>query len=150
MKPVTQTRRGGPNVPPEERGDCFDACLASILEVDIGEVPVPHVAEWWDAAQRAVEQHGYRVLYLGEHKGTTAAALGEWLGPVYWIAGVPSLNLGTDDDGRPVGHGIVMRGGDVAHDPSLGKRYPLGPLPDDVPILDAMVLVPLEPRAVAA
>ena len=151
MIAVTQTKRGGPDVPPEERGDCFDACLASLLEVDIREVHVPHVDAWWDRAQEVVERHGYRIVYLDYgDEGATASSLGEWLGPLYWLAAVPSLNLGADDDGRPVRHVIVMRGCEVAHDPSLGARYPHGPLADDVAVTDVMLLVPLEPRAVAA
>lgn len=42
MKPVMQTKRGGSGAPPEERGDCLAACLASLLEVPIEDVPVPH------------------------------------------------------------------------------------------------------------
>lgn len=148
MRPVTQSKRGGPNERPEERGDCFTACLASILEVDLADVPVPHVDDWWDVAQDAVRQHGYRLVYIGGDETTgTGAELGEWLGPVYWIAGVPSLNLGTYQDGRPVGHVVVMRGPELVHDPSLGERYPLGRLTDDVPVDAAMLLVQLEPRS---
>lgn len=144
MIAVTQTKRGGPDAPPEERGDCFPACLASILEVELADVPVPHTDDWWDKAQQAVGRHGHRILYISyDGAPTTASALGDWLGDVYWIAAVPSLNLGTYPDGRPVGHVVVMRGGDVAHDPTLGKRRPLGPLADDVPIDAVMILLPL-------
>lgn len=149
MIPVTQTKRGGPDVPPEERGDCFDACLASVLEVGLADVPVPHTGDWWENAQAAVERHGYRIV-LAVSGTLTAREVSEWLGSIYWIAGLPSLNLGTYDDGHPVMHMIVMRGAEVAHDPSLGERYALGPLPDDVLIHDVLLLVPLEPRAVAA
>lgn len=150
MIAVTQTKTGGPDVPPDERGDCFDACLASILEVGLADVPCPHTGDWWEDAQAAVARHGYRIVPAATGTPLTAREVGEWLGPVYWIAGVESLNLGTYDDGRPVMHVIVMRGADVVHDPSLGKRHPLGPLPDDVAVIDVLLLVPLEPRAVAA
>ena len=36
MKPVTQTRLHNP---PEEMGNCMEACFASLLEIDISEVP---------------------------------------------------------------------------------------------------------------
>ena len=39
MIPVKQTTRGGGDAPKEERGDCFSACMASLLELDITEVP---------------------------------------------------------------------------------------------------------------
>ncbi len=147
MKPVTQTKRGGPDVAPDERGDCFDACLASLLEVGIEDVPCPHTGDWWDDAQAAVMRHGYRILLAAhEEDGLTVREVAEWFGPVCWIAGVPSLNLGTYEDGRPVMHVIVMRGVDIAHDPSLGDRYSLGSAPDMV-VNDALLLVPLEPRS---
>lgn len=150
MIPVTQTKGGGPDVPPEQRGDCFDACLASLLEVDIADVPCPHSDTWWDDAQAAVARHGYRIVMLASEAEFTAAEVAEWVGDTtLWIAGVPSLNLGTYDDGRPVMHVIVMRGEEVAHDPSLGKRYPLEPRPD-LTVHDVLVLVPFEPRSVAA
>lgn len=39
MKPVDQTRFGGPDAAPDERGDCWSACIASLLEVPMAEVP---------------------------------------------------------------------------------------------------------------
>lgn len=153
MKPVTQTRRGGPDAPPDERGDCFDACLASLLEVPIEDVHVAHTDDWWDNAVAVVERHGHRLLLIYDGEASpwraTAAALGAWLGDVYWIAGIPSTTLGYYENGRPVGHVVVMRGCELVHDPTLGEPRALGPLPDEVAILDAMLLVPLA-QAVAA
>lgn len=140
MIPVMQTKRGGADVPVEERGDCLDACLASILEVPITEVPVPHTDEWWDKAQEAVGRYGYHLVIFDVKLG----------GPdVYWIAGVPSKNLKRADD-TPELHSIVMRGWDVVHDPCLGDRYEPGPLPEDIYPKDGWVLVPLEYEQVAA
>lgn len=144
MIPVKQTKRGGPDVPPEDRGDCWSACIASILEVPIEAVPVPHSDDpehhWWDVTQRAVEPHGFEVVkadYVVYPYG-------------YWIAGVPSLNLGRDRHGRPVPHVIVMQGGQVAHDPSLGKTFAAGTPIEEVDVFDAYVLVPLVIRSLAA
>jgi hypothetical protein len=151
MIPVQQTKRGRPHPPPEERGDCFDACLASILEVPIEAVHVPHDEDWWEHAQAVVERHGYRLLYVATSEGPTgppkASAVGEWIGPAYWLAGIPSTTLGAYENGRPVGHMVVMRGAELVHDPTLGEARPLGPLPDDVPVLDAFVLFEPEPRS---
>ena len=144
MKPVRQTKRGGPNVPPEERGDCWSACLASILEVPIEAVPIPHSDDpeyhWWDETQRALEPHGYEVVTAS----WTVYASG------YWIAVVPSKNLGYHDDGEPVMHVIVMRGGEVAHDPCLGERYPDGTPIGNLALDSAYVLVPLHVRSLIA
>lgn len=144
LKPVKQTKRGGPNVPPEERGDCWSACIASILEVPIEAVPVPHSDDedfhWWDATQRALRPHGFEVV-VGSVSIYPSG---------YWMAVVPSLNLGTFDDGRPVPHIIVMDGPYVAHDPSLGKCYEAGTTIDQLDVKDAYVLASLNPRSVLA
>lgn len=145
MIPVTQTKGGGRLAPPEERGDCFDACLASILEVPIEVTAIPHDEQWWDYAVDVVARQGFRLfeayrldaLEGTDFKPLTAAVLGEWIGDVYWIASVPSRNLPGER------HVVVMRGGDVVHDPSLGEGRPLGPLGDDVPIFSAELLFPL-------
>lgn len=138
MKPVMQTKRGGPDVPPEERGDCWSACLASILEVPIEVVPVPHSDDperhWWDITQEALEPHGYRAV----------CANTEIYPEGYWIAAVTSKNLGFHKDGKPVGHTIVMDGGKVAHDPCLGERYEAGTSIDELELIDGFVLVPLK------
>lgn len=149
MIPVTQTKRGGPDVPPEERGDCFDACLASILEVAIDEVSCPHVDDWWGEAQRAVGRHGYRLLYVSSEP-TKAVEFAAWAGDIYWLAGVPSLNLGLSAAGEQIMHVVVMRGAELVHDPSLGQRYPLGPVADDFMVQDSIVLAPFEIRSQVA
>lgn len=144
MKPVKQTKRGGPNVPPEERGDCWSACLASILEVPIAAVPVPHSDDlehhWWNATQDALAPHGYEVVQTSWTCWPRS----------HWIAQVPSKNLGPEDDGTPVMHVIVMHGDEVAHDPCLGERYKVGTPLDDLDVHGAYVLVPLVTRSLAA
>jgi hypothetical protein len=145
VKPVQQTKRGGPNVPPEDRGDCWSAVLASLLEVDIEDVAVPHSDDpewhWWDATQRALEPHGYHCVVADTNVYPDG----------YWLAAVPSLNLGNYDDGRPVLHIIVMHDGDVVHDPGIGdKRYEPGTRIEDLDVRDAFVLVPHEIRSKVA
>jgi hypothetical protein len=131
MIPVKQTKRGGPDVPPEERGDCWPACLASLLEVPLEDVPIPHDdRHWWDVTQEALAPHGYEAVHMDEKYWPAG----------YWIAAVPSRNLGPG-----VKHVVVMRGGEVAHDPALGERYEVGTFIDDMKIHAAYVLVPLEP-----
>jgi hypothetical protein len=142
VKPVQQTKRGGLNVPLEERGDCLNAAIASVLEVPIERVVIPWSEDehWWDSTQRACETLGFRMV---------VADVQIWP-DTYWLAGVPSLNL-FHDDGRPVSHMIVMQGGQVAHDPCLGRRYEVGASIEEIDVTDAYVLVPLDlPRAVAA
>jgi hypothetical protein len=141
MIPVMQTKRGGPGVPSHERGDCWPACLASILEVPIDEVLIPHSdtpeSHWWDESQQALEPHGFEVVVTS------------WVcwPRGYWIASVPSKNLGCHDDGQPVMHVIVMHSHEVAHDPCLGECYSIGTAVGDLNVESAYVLVPLETRS---
>jgi hypothetical protein len=39
MKPIYQTRFGGSEAPGEEQGNCFAACLASVFECALEDVP---------------------------------------------------------------------------------------------------------------
>lgn len=139
MKPVTQTKRGGYDAPPEERGDCWPACLASILELPLDAVAVPHsddpAVHWWDVTREALAPHGVYV----------AVADVKIYPDGHWLAIVPSLNL-KDAEGTPLPHVIVMRGGEVAHDPHLGDRYAPGTPIGDLDVKDAYVLVPFEYR----
>lgn len=60
MIPVDQTRLHGENV----KGNCFRACIASVLELSIDEVPafedmtIPY--EWIDRCIEFLESHGYQ------------------------------------------------------------------------------------------
>jgi hypothetical protein len=138
VQPVSQTKRGGPDAPPEERGDCWPACLASLLEVAIEECPVPHSDDpehhWYDATNAMLARHDCEVWCFPADAEVPA--------DYYWIAGVPSLNLGLKSDGSPVPHVIVMRGDVVAHDPSLGRRYAIGTHRRDIGVIEGHWIVP--------
>ncbi|HEY4417588.1 MAG TPA: hypothetical protein VGO57_17995 [Verrucomicrobiae bacterium] len=57
MKPIDQTVLGFPH------GNCFTACIASLLEVPIETLPIiPSEEEWYDTTQMALVPHG--VFYL--------------------------------------------------------------------------------------
>lgn len=136
-----QTKRGGIQVPPEERGDCLPAAIASLLEVPIEAVPIPHSDEvhWWDVTQAAVEAHGYNLVIAD-------AECWPW---GYWLAAIPSLNL-TRLDGTRESHIVVMRGHELVHDPALGHRYKQGTPIEELEIREAYVLAPTDPVSKAA
>jgi hypothetical protein len=138
MIAVTQTKTGGSSASPEERGDCLPACIASLLELDIADVAIPHNDDvhWWDATQAALEPHGFNIV----------VADAEYWPWGTWIAAVPSLNL-TKPDGSPENHVVVMRGDELIHDPAMNKRYEIGTRLTDLKVLEAYVLVPFEPRS---
>lgn len=56
---LTQTKVGGGHVPPEDRGDCVPACIASILGLPITAIVNCHGADWWDRLNAECGRHGY-------------------------------------------------------------------------------------------
>ena len=129
MRPVMQTRRGGADVPVDERGNCWAACLASVLEVGLAAVDTPRGDEWWERSCAAVDALGYELVQVHP-----------WCAPkrAFWIAQVPSLNP-AHDGGMPLGHSVVMEGERLAHDPATG--YAVGTDLRYLLVIDAFVLV---------
>ena len=62
MKPTPQTILASPGV----RGDCFRACIASILELPIEDVPhfVAIEHDWWGETQRWLAKRGLFAMWL--------------------------------------------------------------------------------------
>lgn len=138
---LTQTKRGGGHVPPEERGDCVPACIASILGLPLDAIANTHGDAWWDRLNAEVAKHGYCLAQLDMAMAPPDG---------YWMPQVPSLNLPAEPDGGIAYHCLVARGYELVHDPSLGKRY------DDATwtaawnedrIAEGWALVPLDPVA---
>lgn len=93
-------------------GDCFAACMATLLELPIEVLPNDHSEAWFIVWETFLRQFGL------------AISCGRLDGPIWhdypWIAGVKSLNLDTT-------HAIIMdEGGRVLFDPSRKKRYKKG------------------------
>lgn len=93
-------------------GDCFGACLASLLELPIEVVPNDHSPRWMAIQRLFLGQFGIELTFHGSD------------GPIWcdapWIASVRSKNYynGT--------HAIIMQGQDVLFDPSTKNRYKKG------------------------
>jgi hypothetical protein len=129
VRPVEQTIPSLPN------GDCLRACIASILEVGIDDLPNPisdrWATEWGEHLQaRGLSWVEVSLINCGESWWHLSDEQ-------YWIASVPSLNF----PGKF--HSVVMRGGELAHDPSLGKKYTSV---DHAVIRDMTFLVPVSPN----
>jgi hypothetical protein len=94
-------------------GDCFAACMASLLELPIEVVPNDHSPMYWSVWRTWLSQFGLEMRYSSAK------------GPIWashpWIASVKSLNY-------PAGttHAILMDGHWVLFDPSTKKRYRKG------------------------
>lgn len=93
------------------RGDCFRACMASLLELP-NDDRLPHIESknWLGEWMNLLETFGMRF-------GRSHSAF--WKDG-YWIASVPSLNF------EKTTHAIIMKDFYVEFDPSLAKTYEKG------------------------
>lgn len=93
MKPVYQTEFG-------PKGNCFAACLATILERDLAEVPDFRFEGWAAKVQTWLAARGYAMAH--------------------WFGGMPPSGLAIAGMLVPDGsiHAAVFRNGRLVHDPS--------------------------------
>ena len=130
MKPVQQTTFG------QKKGNCFSACVASILELTLDEVPWFIGSEDWFAAfTEWLKPLGYWPLMLKVGIVRKFDEIGQgyvsetWLPSGYWIAG------GECSRGW---HAVIFRDGDFVHDPHPSNE-------GLKKIEDATLLIPLDP-----
>lgn len=128
MKPVTQTQFGRPN------GNCFASCVASILELELTEVPnfcAGRVKDWMVPFQDWLAERGLHAIEM------TVADQEAWIEaskPCGWcILSGPAP--------RGLAHSVVARDGRMVHDP-----HPSGTGLEMVK--QAMFFVALDPVAV--
>lgn len=113
MKPVWQPMRPG------EQGQCFRACLASLMEIEIDDIP-PFELIGYDTDEALNEFFsGFGLTFL-EQRGDEqiAASLASYSGESivfgtsdYWTDG--GLNKGAK-------HAVIFREGRIVHDPQPG------------------------------
>lgn len=109
MIPVDQTRFGGPGSPPESLGNCYAACLASILELPLDAVPAAlgTTDDWWPKLQEWLHPFGLGSISL-------QVADGDDLG---WLPrGAFHVLTGKSPRGD-WDHAVVACSGRVVHDP---------------------------------
>lgn len=107
MIPVEQTYLA----PPE--GNCFAACVASILELGINDVPNYHSEEWFQQWNEWLKPRGLMLLTFAIQPGNT------WRPAGFSIIGAKS----------PRGdwiHAVVARDGQVVWDPHPQRDMGLG------------------------
>jgi hypothetical protein len=115
---VDQTTFGFPG------GNCFSACVASLLRIPLGDVPYFMDAEdWFDAFDKWLRQ--FRLYPLRFEKYTP---------PGYSIMSGTSPRAAKPDDL----HSVVAFCGEVAHDPHPSRDGVLS-------LADHIVLVPVLP-----
>lgn len=123
------------------RFDCLRACLASLLELSLDEVPdlwsrPRSAAAQLATAQRFAKRHGYALLEIDARRGRPWARLA-----------VPVLAIATVDLPAVGWHAVIVRAAGrrlrLVHDPdpggARGRRLP-------GPVVALSVLVPLQAR----
>jgi len=118
MIPVDQTTFGHPG------GNCFSACVASLLEIQIGEVP--YLMEDRDWFQGFIEWLRPRGLWA-----VTFSVANGWRPDGYVILG------GQSPRGS---HAVVGLGLEVVHDPHPSRA-------GLTVIEDATIIIPIDPAA---
>lgn len=109
MKPVMQDKfvahdDGGENM---QRGNCLQAALASIFELELDDVPhfVGMGDDWWEALWRWLRERNIEIHY------ERVTPPGGWL-PL----GVPYLLTGPSPRGE-FSHVVVAQNHEIIHDP---------------------------------
>lgn len=127
MKPVDQTVFGYPN------GNCFAACVASILEIPIEDTPSIEGRKFesvWDAW---FNERGLAFVDVPAGDGAYI--------PGFCIATGKSPRGGLTSSGRPVLHAVVAQNMTLVHDPHPERSFLEGPPKEYT------VIYPLEPWA---
>ena len=95
----------------KEKGDCFRACLTSILEIpNDKKLPNCDDASWLTKWMQLLYPYGLSLAF--EAKACWRSG--------YWIASVKSKNY------KDTTHAVVMFQSKVAFDPSTKKKYKIG------------------------
>lgn len=118
MKPVDQTTFGHPG------GNCFSACIASLLDLPIADVPYfMDVEDWVAKLARWLDRFGFYPV--------TFKVSPEWHPQGFYILG------GESSRGS---HAVIARGLNIVHDPHPSRK-------GLVLREDATLLVPFDPKS---
>mgnify|MGYP001592315282 FL=1 len=140
MIKINQTRFGGSDSPISEQGNCFQACLASILEIPLEDAfdccPFDTPTDekrlerhpWWVAFNEWLSQFGLGSIWL-EFK-PTPPTITQLLG--YHLAEVKSHTLKSGN------HCVVIHDGELVHDPNPKSKV------DSDDLIGVYILVPLD------
>lgn len=119
MKPVDQTRIHDPDR--GVTGNCLEACVASLLEIDIEAVPYFGIdRDWFSRYLGFVREQGYEMTSHfhfpdGFPCGSESIDLGVGVGG-YFIAAGPSPRANVRNQGLT--HAVIIdAAGNVVHDP---------------------------------
>jgi hypothetical protein len=93
-------------------GDCFGACLASLLELPIEVIPNDHSPAWFEIQRIFLNQFGLSLTFHNSQSPIWSESP--------WIASVKSKNY------QGVTHAIIVKDSEVLFDPSTKTGYKKG------------------------
>lgn len=145
MIPVDQTVLRSPRELDGPPGNCFAACLASLLHLPIEDVPAPTLGDvdwsasggYWERIASWLADRGLHMVEVDRDRGLVETSTVGYLTGVdwYWIA------TGLSPRGDFL-HSVIFRGRELAHDPHPSRAGL------DGGIVKAGYLVPLDPFGV--
>lgn len=127
MKPVDQTVFGYPN------GNCFAACVASLLELPIEEMPSIEGKGFYVVWEKWLAERGLAIADI-------PAGSGSWIPGLSIVTG-KSPRGGVTASGKPTLHAVVARDMKLIHDPHPDRSF------IDGPPTEYTVIYPLDPAA---
>lgn len=120
MKPVDQTIFSNPEG--TSKGNCMTACVASLLELPIEEVPyfigLPE-DEWFSVFQNFLKQHGYQ--FSGMFFFTEGLGWKELLQLSPGVNGYFMCSGASWRDYVTAGHAVIYKDGEMIHDPHFSR-----------------------------
>lgn len=127
MKKVMQTSFGYPH------GNCHAACVASILELPLEDMPVikpGSVSTFWQEWEEYLNGIGYATITITIRDGFVAKG--------WQILGGKSPRGLVTEEGKPVYHSVVGKDGELVHDPNPCGLFFGGNVAEEVTILYRM------------
>lgn len=123
---VDQDRFGGSDTAAGERGNCFQTCLAALLNLPVHEVP-----HFMDTDETPVQQHAATARWLAARGWVIVYITPDWLTCEWFALGSTTLLMASGASPRgPWSHVVLGRvtgdGFQLVHDPHPSKAGIVG------------------------
>ena len=108
------------HIPGKQHGDCWRACIASIIECDINDLPYQGIDDWsryYGDILTAVESKGYNLISIGVNNMDDI--LFQSKATDGYIIAVGKSPRSTEDN--RINHAVVWKNG-IVHDPHPSRE----------------------------